>query len=80
MHPLLITSQLITIFVKYLGATDIIFSFVYAMCSRNERHEMWSQLVNQSSVTVLWLVAGDFNTILNCSEKKGGLAPDLRST
>lgn len=74
-HPSLITSQLITVSAKILGATDIIFSFVYAMCSRNARYELWSQLVNQSSLTAPWLVAGDFNTILSCSEKKGGLAP-----
>lgn len=49
------------------------------MCSRFERQELWANLVTQSSSTFLWLVVGDFNTILNCTEKKGGLPPDSRS-
>ncbi|KAI0524767.1 hypothetical protein KFK09_004152 [Dendrobium nobile] len=55
-------------------------SFVYAVTSCSLRKNLWDQLVNFHSIyTLPWLVGGDFNTIVNPSERVGGLHPNFRS-
>ncbi|XP_028549548.1 uncharacterized protein LOC114579370 [Dendrobium catenatum] len=55
-------------------------SFVYAATSCSLRKILWDQLVNFHSICTLpWLVGGDFNTIVNPSERVGGLHPNFCS-
>ncbi|KAI0519722.1 hypothetical protein KFK09_007181 [Dendrobium nobile] len=55
-------------------------SFVYAATSCSSRKILWDKFVNFHSICTLpWLVGGDFNTIVNPSERVGGLHPIFRS-
>ncbi|KAI0498287.1 hypothetical protein KFK09_021528 [Dendrobium nobile] len=55
-------------------------SFVYAATSRSSRRNLWDQIANfQNICTLPWLVGGDFNTIINPSERVGGLHPNYHS-
>jgi len=55
-------------------------SFVYAATSRSSRRNLWDQIANFHNICTLpWLVGGDFNTIINPSERVGGLHPNYHS-
>ncbi|KAH0692608.1 hypothetical protein KY285_019705 [Solanum tuberosum] len=68
------TTQQLTMNFKLKGS-QFRFSItaVYARCSAIERLELWEDLEFIASQTAPWLVGGDFNTIVNESEKLGGL-------
>ncbi|KAH0760993.1 hypothetical protein KY290_017066 [Solanum tuberosum] len=54
---------------------------VYARCSALERLELWEDLeniANQSNSP--WMVGGDFNTVVDESEKSGGLPVSQQET
>lgn len=61
------------------GESNILLTFVYAKSSRVERQELWQHLLQLSQLNGPWIIGGDFNTILNATEKKGGLEPDMPS-
>ncbi|KAK2648310.1 hypothetical protein Ddye_015799 [Dipteronia dyeriana] len=45
---------------------------IYASNSENERRDLWSFVINvQQIFSMPWIIGGDFNTILNESERKG---------
>ena len=62
-----------------LSPSDLLVSFVYASCCYQERRLLWDYLreVNGLGLDVPWLVAGDFNFVISCSEKKGGRPPRM---
>ncbi|KAK3220515.1 hypothetical protein Dsin_014485 [Dipteronia sinensis] len=51
---------------------DIVFCNVYAASVESERRELWDFiLASQQSLTAPWCVGGDFNTVLDPSERVG---------
>ncbi|XP_074271397.1 uncharacterized protein LOC141595333 [Silene latifolia] len=47
-------------------------TFVYAFNARQDRRELWDQLISTSTqVTNPWLCLGDFNVVLNMDERLG---------
>ncbi|XP_060201987.1 uncharacterized protein LOC132630433 [Lycium barbarum] len=57
---------------------DMIVTLVYAKCDKSERIELWDSMYNLASdMTLLWLVGGDFNVIVEEEEKYGGLPVTL---
>ncbi|KAG5581128.1 hypothetical protein H5410_051755 [Solanum commersonii] len=67
--------QQVTIRFKRRGLNDyFIITVVYAMCSALKRLELWEQLEEiVGNSTIPWLVGGIFNTMMDESEKLGGL-------
>ncbi|KAL2248543.1 UNVERIFIED_CONTAM: putative ribonuclease H protein [Sesamum indicum] len=57
----------------------ILCTWVYAKHTRAERRELWDALRNIDDGEEPWLLGGDFNTVLYCSERKGGAAPKIRT-
>ncbi|KAL6212117.1 hypothetical protein ACLB2K_017338 [Fragaria x ananassa] len=56
------------------------FSFVYAATTMRLRKTLWSELLNlRQSITVLWMVIGDFNAVLGAHESSGGGTPNRSS-
>lgn len=53
-------------------------TFVYAKCTPSERISVWHSLrLIHARIQGPWLVAGDFNCILNAEEKLGGNATNM---
>ena len=46
--------------------------FVHASCNITDRNPLWNQLIRLLNVSIPVIVMGDFNSILNTSEKLGG--------
>ena len=45
---------------------------VYASCVEAERKLLWDEIVNaMSSFSIPWILGGDFNSVLDESERKG---------
>lgn len=66
--------QVVTFAVHEEGRLTAYLSFVYAKCTLAERRELWRQLsLLSASITVPWMVGGDWNVILFANEK---LAPE----
>ncbi|KAI9119571.1 hypothetical protein K1719_009447 [Acacia pycnantha] len=56
-----------------LGEDEFLFSAIYASPNDNRRRRLWELLCDiGSQVTVLWLLAGDFNEIKTPLEQSGG--------
>lgn len=56
-------------------------TIVYARCNAIERLESWDDLEHiATKFSSPWLVGGDFNTILDKSEKLGGLLVTIMET
>ncbi|XP_060190580.1 uncharacterized protein LOC132619813 [Lycium barbarum] len=52
----------------------IVTSIVYTKCDASDRLELWYSIYNlANTVTIPWMVSGDFNAILNQEEKISGL-------
>lgn len=73
-HP-----QAITVGISSSTFTKMKCTVVYASCNRNDRKVLWDYLVQHGQAQEPWLIGGDFNTILNVAEKKGGNLPSLGS-
>ncbi|KAH0761375.1 hypothetical protein KY290_017448 [Solanum tuberosum] len=53
---------------------EILITTVYARCTTLDRLELWEDLEEQScNANAPWLVGGDFNVIMDSSEKLGGI-------
>ncbi|XP_071922584.1 uncharacterized protein [Coffea arabica] len=50
----------------------LIFSFVHARCSMEERRELWASLLRDKPRASPWRIGGDFNVITAPHEKHGG--------
>nr|GLL21477.1 uncharacterized protein LOC109184888 [Ipomoea trifida] len=51
-------------------------SIVYGLYSVVERRDLWSKLISlRSSVSLPWMICGDFNTVKSPDEKIGGVVP-----
>ena len=51
---------------------DIVFCNVYVASVESERRELWDFILSsQQSFSAPWVVGGDFNTVLDSSERKG---------
>lgn len=48
---------------------------MYAKCDRNQRRQLWDELIGMANTLEPWMVGGDFNVILNSEEKQGGSTP-----
>ncbi|XP_060216592.1 uncharacterized protein LOC132644060 [Lycium barbarum] len=58
----------------------IVTSVVYAKCDASDRLELWDSIYNlANTVTIPWIVGGDFNVVLNQEEKIGGLPVDMNN-
>lgn len=67
------SGQQITIGLKTGNVYSAYFSFVYASCDPQIRMALFNELSSfASSVSVPWMVGGDFNCVMSPSEKKGG--------
>ena len=63
-----------------MDVLQAVLSFVYAKCSIVDRRELWQQLhVLSQTISMPWMIGGDFNTILYANEKLGGNPPEVRS-
>lgn len=76
------SEQQITLLVSSQPDTTFYFTVAHANCTISERCLLWDYLMDFStSYAKLWLVGGDFNSILHPSEKRGGrLAFSLTSS
>lgn len=71
-EPLHVTSQEITIKMTSQGQPHINVSPVYANCLKHIRRKLWDHLTWVGWNTALpWLITGDFNIIVDISEKWG---------
>ncbi|XP_071906125.1 uncharacterized protein [Coffea arabica] len=52
--------------------SPLVFSFVHAKCSVEERRELWSNLLRDKPRASPWCIGGDFNVIIAPHEKRGG--------
>lgn len=52
---------------------------IYAKCTIKERKKLWDALIKLANHSLPWRVGGDFNTIVDASEKEGGAQPNRRS-
>ncbi|KAL0291722.1 UNVERIFIED_CONTAM: hypothetical protein Sradi_7016100 [Sesamum radiatum] len=54
-------------------------TWVYAKHTRPERWQLWDALRTINQGDDPWLLGGDFNIILCCSERKGGATPKIKT-
>ncbi|KAL0327393.1 UNVERIFIED_CONTAM: hypothetical protein Sangu_1817300 [Sesamum angustifolium] len=54
-------------------------TWVYAKHTRPERWQLWDALRTINQGDDPWLLGGDFNIILCCSERKGGVTPKIKT-
>ena len=52
--------------------SSVTMSFVHAKCSREERRDLWLNLLPDKPSKSPWCIGGNFNTILAPHEKRGG--------
>lgn len=70
--------QFITLGLKIDNSYRAYYSFVYASNDFIQRQVLFSDLlVFAGSVSIPWVIGGDFNCVLRPSEKKGGSMPSL---
>lgn len=56
------------------GSSSFLCSVVYASPHQSERRSFWSSLSAMAeSIFEPWLIAGDFNSLLDGSERVGGV-------
>jgi hypothetical protein len=71
--------QFLHLKVTLQGGKTFFFTPVYACPQEEGRNELWRELKNISrSMVGEWLLAGDFNDIMNQAEKKGGVPVSQR--
>ncbi|XP_027060814.2 uncharacterized protein [Coffea arabica] len=67
------SSQHISLSIQHPLLPDpIIFSFVHAKCSLEERSDLWQNLLADKPSSLPWCIGGDFNVIMAPHEKCGG--------
>lgn len=67
------SDQALTLQISHpLWAEAVWVSFVHASCNRFSRISLWDELMTISEVEFPWLVVGDFNCVIDQSEKIGG--------
>lgn len=67
------SDQFITVSINAGFSCHVLATIVHASCSLVERRALWDYLVDFSgSCNSPWLVGGDFNSILDLMEKRGG--------
>lgn len=57
----------------------VLLTIVYAKCTRRERIDLWNSIRHMSVDDMPWLIRGDFNIIMNESERVGRAAPDTNA-
>lgn len=60
-------------------STPLMVIVVYAKCNRRERKSLWETLCRLSNQSLPWCIRGDFNAIVDASERIGGSHPDQHS-
>lgn len=69
-------AQYMTFALGDISAPSAYLTVVYAKCSLQERRLLWEDLISFSaSISVPWIVGGDFNAIIGQHEKQGGDPP-----
>lgn len=70
-YPINISSQTITCEVVYTPLQlEFLLSVVYAFNTKDERRDLWNNLVRISSgCSKPWLVLGDFNSVLHLEDR-----------
>ncbi|KAF9604163.1 hypothetical protein IFM89_003287 [Coptis chinensis] len=53
----------------------VLLSIIHAHCSYVNRRQLWMDLHQLSLMNLPWLIIGDFNAYLSCSDKQGGHRP-----
>ncbi|KAL3655747.1 hypothetical protein CASFOL_000143 [Castilleja foliolosa] len=71
-------AQALTFQIELLHMTFYL-SGVYARCNRAEKGDLWAHLHQLNLQNEKWIIGGDFNTIRNFDEKKGGTDPNVTS-
>lgn len=53
---------------------DFFVTLVYAKCDGVQRRALWEDIYQlHNSMSLPWIIGGDFNVVLNAEEKLGGL-------
>ncbi|PNX90274.1 hypothetical protein L195_g046397, partial [Trifolium pratense] len=61
------------------GRQQFLFTAIYASPVEENRQDMWAKITNiANTVQESWLLAGDFNDIMNQEEKQGGALVNIR--
>lgn len=64
----------------YLQQSSCLVTFIYAKCTRLERHQLWHDLSQLGqTITTPWMLIGDFNVSADLTEYSGRSLPDLGS-
>ncbi|KAF5468656.1 hypothetical protein F2P56_012795 [Juglans regia] len=58
--------------ISLLLNSSVVVSFVYAKCRYLERRNLWAELLQFCSLSLPWIVIGDFNVIREDGERRGG--------
>lgn len=78
---LFISSQSITVEIVPQNSPNMVATFVYASCLKRIRKDLWDHLEQISGLVQQqqspWIVTGDFNVIVDISEKRGGGQIDM---
>lgn len=76
------TDQMLTLHLNQIeGIQEITISIIYASTDRNTRVELWDTLYDLSNqIHTTWFVGGDFNVIVDETEKFGGLPVSFGET
>ena len=62
-----------------LPAGPILWTVIYAKCTRVERKVLWDDLRKLNTSGIPWMVGGDFNIIASVNEREGGAAPNFNA-
>lgn len=72
------TFQSISVTIKMRPRADVLATFIYASCYKRIRESLQADLGQCSSrIDKSWLVEGDFNALINISEKQCGRLVDV---
>lgn len=72
------SSQMVHAFVQKPGSDNFLLKILYDSPILENQRRLWSLLENlDRSLNLPWVVMGDFNDVLNSSQKRGGLAPSI---
>lgn len=58
---------------------SVLFTAVYAKCTRVERQELWRGIRNIAGTSIPWAIGGDFSIIAEVAEADGGAAPNINA-
>ncbi|MBA0799825.1 hypothetical protein Gohar_010314 [Gossypium harknessii] len=74
-----VKSQFIHMRIRVAGnITPFLCTAIYASPQHNTRKKLWNNLdVIAADVVEPWLLAGDFNVVLSCEERRGGLRLEI---